>query len=102
VYHAFEEQNDAEGVHPQPNAKRAHFTLALEPVGDSWHVTVRELPRTWTVAFSTEEIEDRARNRISLDTGLDTRDFDVTFDPYPRPFIERRAGHRREGGYWPS
>ncbi len=44
---------------------------------DAWHVTVRELPATWTVAFSLDDIEARSRERIALDLGLHPADFDV-------------------------
>ena len=58
---------------------RRRFTVLSEPIGaDAWHLTVAELPATWTVAFALDEIEARARERIALDLGISPFDFDLT------------------------
>ena len=58
---------------------RRVFTVLSEPMGgDAWHVTVAELPATWTVAFTFAEIERRARERIAIDLGVSRFDFDLT------------------------
>ena len=63
---------------PHRAAKRASYTVVAEPMGaDAWHVTVRELPATWTVAFTRAGLESRARERIALDLGCHPSDFDV-------------------------
>jgi len=63
---------------PQPRSERASYTVVAEWVaGDAWHITVRELPATWTVAFSHEDLEPRSRERIALDLGCHPDDFDV-------------------------
>jgi hypothetical protein len=63
--------------------------LAEELEGDeeAWHLTVRELPATWTVAFRLDELEPRARQRIALDLGCEPQDFDVDM-------VTRRCGPR--------
>lgn len=79
----------------QPELARDHFTVVAEPLGrDAWHLTVKELPDTWTVAFSIDELEDRARQRIALDQGTATGDFDLTVVRVMPLFIERRANRR--------
>ena len=73
---------------------RPLFTVVAEQIGDdAWHVTVRELPDTWTVAFSRGEIETRARHRIALDLAVEPSEFDVTV-ARPDLRVERRANHR--------
>ena len=63
---------------PQRRLERARYTVVAEPMGrDAWHLTVRELPDTWTVAFARDELEKRARERIALDIGGHPEDFDV-------------------------
>jgi hypothetical protein len=63
---------------PVPRTERLSYTVVAEPMAaDAWHVTVRELPATWTVAFSREDLEGRARERIALDCGCHPDDFDV-------------------------
>ena len=47
------------------------YTVDAEPIATAWHLTVRELPLTRTVAFSPGAIEDRARMRIALDLRVD-------------------------------
>jgi hypothetical protein len=49
--------------------RSATFTVRAELGGEAWEITGRELPWTWAVAFNRDEIDDRARRRISLDTG---------------------------------
>jgi hypothetical protein len=61
-----------------------------------WHLTVRELPGTWTVAFTREEIERRARMRIAVDTGLDLDGFEIAIEPPERLFLERRQNRRAD------
>ena len=54
------------------------FTVRAKPVGAGyWHLTVDELPATWTVAFERSDVEARARARIALDLGLHRDDFDI-------------------------
>jgi len=63
---------------PQLPRRRASFTIVAERMApDAWHLQVRELPATWTVAFSRAEIEWRARERIAIDLGCHPADFDV-------------------------
>jgi predicted RNase H-like HicB family nuclease len=63
----------------EPVPDRQHYTVVAERIdGDAWHVTIRELPRTWTVAFTLDEIEWRARQRIAYDLWIDPSGFDVT------------------------
>jgi predicted RNase H-like HicB family nuclease len=58
---------------------RPRYTVVATAVTeDAWHLTVRELPETWTVAFSAEELESRARVRIALDTQVAPEDFELT------------------------
>ena len=79
---------------PQPEAARRHFTVVVESVaGQAWDLRILELRHTWTVAFAADEIEERARTRIALDTGLAPDAFDVDIEP-ARLFIERRAHSR--------
>jgi hypothetical protein len=56
---------------------RRRYTLVAEPVAGAFHITVRELPRTWTVAFGRDQLEQRGRERIALDLGCHPSDFDV-------------------------
>ena len=51
--------------------------LAERIAPDAWHLSVRELPATWTVAFSLDELEARGRERIALDLGCHPDDFDI-------------------------
>jgi hypothetical protein len=82
-------------AHAEPRSERARFTVAVESVAEhGWHLTVIELPGTWTVAFAREEIEERVRTRIALDTGLDPHAFDIAIEPPERLFLERRATRR--------
>jgi hypothetical protein len=63
---------------PQPGSERAVYTVLAEQMGpEAWHLTVRELPATWTVAFGRDDIEPRARERIALDLGTHPSNFDV-------------------------
>jgi predicted RNase H-like HicB family nuclease len=63
---------------PVRRSERASYTVVAEPMAaDAWHVTVRELPATWTVAFSRDDLEGRARERIALDLECHPDDFDV-------------------------
>jgi len=63
---------------PQPRSDRATYTVVAERMApEAWHITVRELPATWTVAFSREDLEQRSRERIALDLGCHPDDFDV-------------------------
>jgi hypothetical protein len=78
----------------EPDAIRARYTILVEQVGPSaFHLTVRELPETWTVAFDRDEIEQRARQRIALDLRCHPTDFDIALE-LPALFIERRADRR--------
>jgi len=82
------------GPEPQSRRDRQTFTVVAQPMGQgAWHVTVRELPFTWTVAFGVEELEARARERIALDLGVSRRDFDVKLE-YPALRLERRREDR--------
>jgi hypothetical protein len=57
---------------------RRRYTVVATPFGiGGWDLTVGELAGTWTVAFSDDEVEDQARLRIALDTGLDRDAFDL-------------------------
>ena len=79
----------------QPRPRAARFTVVVESVAaDAWHLTVQELPETWTVAFSADALEANARDRIALDTGLDPSDFEITLVPVGSLFLERRANRR--------
>jgi hypothetical protein len=70
------------------------FTIVAEEiVPGGWHVTVRELPDTWTVAFAKGEVEERARHRIALDLGLDAADIEVTIER--SRLHEEPLSHRR-------
>ena len=65
---------------PEPERwpERANYTVVAEPMGsDAWHLTVHELPATWTVAFAWADLEDRSRERIALDVGCHPDDFDI-------------------------
>ena len=82
------------GAAPQPRTARKTFTVVAQWIGHgAWHITVRELPFTWTVAFGAEEVESRARERIALDIGVSRRDFDMTVE-YPALRLERRREDR--------
>lgn len=82
----------------RPQAQRDHFTVMAESIGDdAWHLTVRELPATWTVAFATDELEGRARQRIALDLGVEPTEFDLSIVHGSGLFLERRATHRDRG-----
>jgi predicted RNase H-like HicB family nuclease len=84
------------GAQPQWKRKleRKTYTVVAQWMGhDAWHVTVRELPFTWTVAFGLNELESRARERIALDLGVSRQDFDVTVE-YPALRLQRRADRR--------
>jgi hypothetical protein len=64
---------------PSPDVVPDHFTAVAAPVtDDAWHITVRELPHVWTVAFSRAEIVGRARQRIARDLGISPADFHLT------------------------
>ncbi len=74
------------------------FTLIAEPVADdAWHLSVVELPATWTVAFGRDDIERAARFRIGLDLGIDPTDVEVTVHHRRWLQIERRSHHRDDG-----
>ncbi|HVL54346.1 MAG TPA: hypothetical protein VM344_08820 [Vitreimonas sp.] len=76
-----------------PEAQRERFTViveALEEEEHAWLLTVRELPRTWTVTFSQGHIEAAARQRIALDLGCGPHDFDIAVEPRGSLFLERR------------
>lgn len=63
---------------PQGDASPGTYTIVAERIGDeAWHLTVRELPDTWTVAFARDDLERRGRERIALDLGVHPSDFDV-------------------------
>ena len=63
---------------PHPRPGRASYTVVADPMApDAWHITVRELPATWTVAFAREDLDARARERIALDVGCHPDDFDI-------------------------
>ncbi len=68
-------------VHPPADAYRRErplFTVdAIKVEVDAWHVTVRQFPLTWTVAFERSEVESRARRQIAVDVGLHPDDFDL-------------------------
>jgi hypothetical protein len=53
-----------------PEPRRERFTVVAEAITgevEAWHITVRELPETWTVAFSPTEFETAGRRRIALE-----------------------------------
>ncbi len=61
-----------------PAFVRESYTVVAEAIPrGAWHVTVLELPATWTVAFGRDEVDRRARERIALDLGCHPSDFDV-------------------------
>jgi hypothetical protein len=63
---------------PHRHAERSLYTVVAEPMAaDAWHITVLELPATWTVAFARGDLEARGRERIALDLGCHPDDFDV-------------------------
>jgi hypothetical protein len=65
-------------VDRQLGRERATYTVQVERIDDAaWHLTVRELPETWTVAFGRDELEPRARERIALDLDCHPSDFDL-------------------------
>lgn len=69
---------------------RRSYTAVATPFGiGEWDVTISELQDTWTVAFSEDEIEDRARRRIAIDTGADPHAFDVSVQCVPRSGLIR-------------
>ena len=69
---------DAQRRPEQAGRGRPLYRVVAEPVGGSaWHLTVVELPATWTVAFDRSEVESRARRRIAIDLGVHSDDFDV-------------------------
>ncbi len=69
---------------------RRCFTAVATPFGiGEWDVTIPELDDSWTVAFAADEIEDRARLLIALDTGRDPGTFDVNVRRLPRAGIIR-------------
>jgi hypothetical protein len=79
-----------------PEPRRDRFTVLAEAIEtDVWHITVLELPATWTVAFSLDELESRARTRIALDLDCQPDDFDVVVQRTTSLFLERRS-YRRE------
>jgi hypothetical protein len=60
------------------------FNVVAEQVApEAWHLTVRELPSTWTVAFARRDIERRARERIALDLGIEPSEMDVVIHHLP-------------------
>lgn len=62
----------------EPALLRQSYTVIAEAIPrGAWHLTVVELPATWTVAFGREEVDRRARERIALDLGCHPRDFDI-------------------------
>jgi hypothetical protein len=64
---------------PRSRTGRQRYTVLAEPIESAaWHLTVRELPETWTVAFTEDEIDARARQRIAFDLALDPSDVDVS------------------------
>lgn len=70
---------------PSAQDDRDNYSIVAERIApDAWHLTVRELPRTWTVAFGRAELEPRARERIALDTGCHPRDFDIRIIEFVR------------------
>ena len=70
----------------QPRNERASYTVHAEQLAtDAWHLTVRELPATWTVVFARADIEQRSRERIALDLGLHPADIDVRVLELIRP-----------------
>ena len=57
---------------------RPRYTVAAHRIDrDAWHLTVNEIPDSWTVAFSADELESRARQQIALDANTDPDDFDL-------------------------
>jgi predicted RNase H-like HicB family nuclease len=58
---------------------RRVYTVVATPADaeDAWNITIADLPHSWTVAFSADEIEEHARARIALDTGTEPDEFDV-------------------------
>ncbi len=78
-----------------PEPRRDRFTVLAEAIEtDVWHLTVLELPGTWTVAFSPDELESRARTRIALDVGCDPDEFDVVVQRTTSLYLERRSYRR--------
>jgi hypothetical protein len=74
---------------------RRRFTVAVDSIAPgAWHVSVLELPATWTVAFAADDIENRVRERIALDTGLNPSEVEIVLVPAPALFVERRATWR--------
>ncbi|MFL5680334.1 MAG: hypothetical protein ACJ77B_07015 [Chloroflexota bacterium] len=82
---------------PESEARehRHRFTVAVDSLSPgAWHVSVLELPATWTVAFAADDIEKRVVERIALDTGLDPAEVEIVLIPAPALFVERRANWR--------
>ena len=78
----------AAGAHTGPvhDPRRGDSAERLPPDG-------RELPATWTVAFDRDKIQQRTRQRITLDLGCHPSHFNITREA-PRLHIERRADYR--------
>lgn len=67
-----------------PNGRPTYTVVAERIAVDAWHVTVRELPATWTVAFAQGDLEQRSRERIALDLECHPQDFDIRLlEPVP-------------------
>jgi hypothetical protein len=79
----------------EPRPER--FTVTAEVIDadvEAWHLTVHELPDSWTVAFSRAELETAARRRIALDLGCSRDDFDIAIETHGELYLERRASRR--------
>ena len=60
-------------------SERARFTVeATQVTSFAWHLTVRGLPDTWTVAFDDQDFEQKIRTRIATDLEMDRDAFDVS------------------------
>jgi hypothetical protein len=67
-----------------PEHHRVSYTVTAEPIAlGAWHITVRELPETWTVAFERRDIESRIRRQIARDVGAEPDAFDVRIEYVP-------------------
>jgi hypothetical protein len=63
---------------PRDRPDRVRYTVVAEAMApDAWHITVRELPATWTVAFTPNDLDARSRERIALDLNCQPDDFDI-------------------------